>query len=117
MNVRVLVLGIATSLALTGKATEPVDYTREIKPLLKQRCYACHGALKQKANLRLDTGAFIRRGSKNGAVIVTNDVERSPLILRVASKDPDERMPQQGEPLSPEQIELLRGGIGQGAPS
>ena len=38
-------------------AAEPVDYLRDIKPILRERCYACHGALKQKAKLRLDTAA------------------------------------------------------------
>ena len=47
-------------------AAESADYLREIKPLLKARCYACHGALKQKSDLRLDTGESIRRGGKQG---------------------------------------------------
>ena len=48
-------------------AAAPVDYARQVKPILKQRCYACHAALKQKAGLRLDTGAAIRRLVELGA--------------------------------------------------
>ena len=49
-------------------AAEPVDYVRDVKPILRERCYACHGALKQKAKLRLDTVALDdrRRASRAG---------------------------------------------------
>ncbi len=39
-----------------------VEYLRDVKPILRARCYACHGALKQEAGLRLDTVAAMRRG-------------------------------------------------------
>jgi hypothetical protein len=45
---------LGAGLGATG--TESVDYLRAIKPLLRDRCYVCHGALKQKNQLRLDTG-------------------------------------------------------------
>src|SRR5262245_44575373 len=96
---------------------QPVDYLTEIKPLLKQRCYSCHGALKQKVELRLDTTEFIRKGSKHGPVVKTNSVNESPLLERVTSKDADERMPPEGEPLSAEQIEKLRRWIAAGTPA
>src|SRR5436305_946770 len=44
----------------TFPADAPVDYAREIKPLLTARCYTCHGALQQKADLRLDTAGLVR---------------------------------------------------------
>src|SRR6266550_1679646 len=102
---------------LAATAAESVDYLRDIKPLLKARCYACHGALKQKAELRLDSGEAIRHGGKHGLVVLTNEVAKSPLLLRVTSTNSDERMPAEGEALTPEQIAQLRNWIGQGAPS
>ena len=102
---------------LGALAAESVDYLREIKPLLKSRCYACHAALKQKAELRLDTGEAIRRGGKHGPVILTNEVAKSPLLLRVTSTNRDERMPAEGEALTPQQIDRLRNWIAQGAAS
>ncbi len=51
-------------------ADEAVDYVRQIKPLLKERCYSCHGALKQKAGLRLDTIKFMRAGGAEGPALV-----------------------------------------------
>ena len=44
------------------KAAGPVDYLKQVKPLLRERCYACHGPLKQKAGLRLDTAALAIKG-------------------------------------------------------
>ena len=102
---------------LGATAVESLDYLREIKPLLKTRCYACHGALKQKAELRLDTGEAIRRGGKHGPIVLTNDVLKSPLLMRVSSTNSDERMPAEGEALTPQQIESLRNWIAQGAAS
>ncbi len=44
----------------------PFDYVRDVKPLLAKHCYACHGALKQKSGLRLDTVALMRKGGDSG---------------------------------------------------
>ncbi len=94
-----------------------LDYGRDIKPVLKARCYACHGALKKEAGLRLDTGLLIRQGGASGAAIIAGQLDDSPLIHRVSAKEPGERMPPEGEPLSTEQIELLRAWISDGAKS
>src|SRR5204862_2500281 len=66
---------------------------------------------------RLDTGEAIRRGVKHVLVILTNDVAKSRLLLRVTSTNSDERMPAEGEALTPEQVARLRNWIAQGAPS
>jgi len=100
-----IILGL---LALTSSALA-VDYAAQIKPLLKQKCYACHGALKQQAELRLDTVALLLKGGKSGSA--------AKLILeRVTAEDEHERMPQEAAALSVEQIALLREWIVAGAP-
>ncbi|WP_395735789.1 PSD1 and planctomycete cytochrome C domain-containing protein [Prosthecobacter sp.] len=81
-----------------------VDYVKDIKPLLKERCVSCHGTVKQKGDLRLDAGALIQK-----------DVHHE-LLKRIASTDEDERMPPEGKRLSAEQIELLRQWTAAGAP-
>jgi len=91
------------------------DYERDIKPVLRQRCYACHSRLKQKANLRLDAGALIHKGGKGGPVVLAGKSQDSQLIKRVLSTDEDERMPPEGKPLTSEQINLLRNWIDEGA--
>ena len=111
-----LTVGLSVARAATpGPA--PVDYAAEIKPILLTRCYACHGGLQQKAGLRLDTGALAKRGGKSGAAVVPGAVAKSLLFARVTATNASERMPQEGDPLKPEQIELLRRWIAQGAAS
>lgn len=102
---------------VAGQAQE-VDYQKQIKPLLESRCYACHGALKQQGDLRLDTVAFALSGGTSGPVIIPGDPEKSELIRRVSTTELAERMPpeHEGAPLSLEEIERLRQWIRAGAP-
>ncbi len=104
----------ATAHSATGSET---DYIREIRPLLQARCFACHGALKQEAGLRLDTGALIRSGGDSGAAVEPGEPAQSLLIERVTADDSDQRMPPEGEPLQPAQIAALKSWIAQGAKS
>src|SRR5262249_15132765 len=69
--------------APSGFAADPVDYARDVKPIFKERCYACHGALKQKGKLRLDTVALMTTGGKSGAAITPGDPAASLLLERV----------------------------------
>ena len=101
-------------------ADEPVDYLTQVKPMLQQRCYACHGALKQEAGLRLDTAAFAIKGGESGAAVVAGELADSSILLkRIAATNAEERMPpsEEGEPLTAEQIELIRHWIAAGAKS
>lgn len=103
-------------LALLSSAALAVDYEKEIKPLLKERCYTCHGALKQKAGLRLDTATAMRQGGDGGDVLAK---DHSLLIKRVTTTDKDDRMPPEGEGsmLTPEQVAKLQAWIAAGAPA
>lgn len=112
----VLIFG-ACLLARSAAGAEPVDYNRQVKPLLKQRCYACHGALKRQANLRLDTGDLIRRGGDGGPAVEPGEGDESPLLERVSETDAALRMPPEGAPLTAEQVATLRAWIEQGAKS
>ena len=55
-----------------------VDYSRDVKPILSNRCYDCHGALKHKAGLRLDTAALMRKGGDSGPAVVPGNSDREP---------------------------------------
>ncbi|MGV3663685.1 MAG: PSD1 and planctomycete cytochrome C domain-containing protein [Prosthecobacter sp.] len=94
--------------------TQAVDYERDIKPLLKERCVSCHGSMKQKGGLRLDAGALIVKGGKHPA-IVAGAGARSELVSRVLSHDEDERMPPEGARLSEAQVAALRQWVDEGA--
>lgn len=93
-------------------------FAQELKPLLRQRCFSCHGALKQQANLRLDTVASIVRGGDSGPAAIAGNPDQSPLIQRVSANDLAQRMPPQheGESLSDAQIASLRAWIAAGSP-
>jgi Protein of unknown function (DUF1553)/Protein of unknown function (DUF1549)/Planctomycete cytochrome C len=102
--------------ALPARAAQGVDYVREVKPILVARCYACHGALKQKSGLRLDTVALMKKGGDNGPVIVPGKSTESPLFAHVSTPG-RKRMPpaSEGEPLKKGEVALLRAWIDQGA--
>jgi hypothetical protein len=96
-------------------AEPPVNYSRDIKPLLTSRCYACHGPDEgqRKAKLRLDV-----RDSAIKKAIKPGNAAESPLAQRISSKDPNQVMPPpkaKKEPLTTAQIDLLRRWIDQGA--
>lgn len=98
-----------------ANSAEKVDYERQIKPIFRNRCTACHGALKQKAKLRLDTANFMLQGGYGGPAIEPGHAEESLLLERLVESDQDLRMPPEGAPLTPEQIELVKSWISQGA--
>ncbi len=104
-----------------GRETEDraVDFGEDIRPLLSNRCFVCHGPdeAERAAGLRLDSaeGAFEDLGGY--AAITPGDAESSELMLRVTSDDPDTVMPppESGKPFSADEIERLRRWIDQGA--
>jgi hypothetical protein len=116
-----MVVPAALSAAEGGKMTAaaPVDFGRDIKPILSENCFACHGfdPAQRKADLRLDTpeGAF-KALKSGGKAVVANDTAASELMKRVIATNAL-RMPpaSTGKKLSAEQIELLRRWIEQGA--
>ncbi|MCO6459648.1 MAG: DUF1549 domain-containing protein, partial [Pirellulaceae bacterium] len=115
-----LLLLLAASLPEATSSTARaagVSYADQIKPLLAEKCWACHGALKQESGLRLDASQLIRQGGDSGPAIVAGQPQASLLLERVADKDPATRMPPagEGEPLSAEQLTLLREWIEKGA--
>src|SRR5437764_2378072 len=122
MNYRRLFLANLTLLACVvparaeaprGKPAPAIDFTRDIRPILSENCFACHGPDEKarKAKLRLDTkeGAFatLRRGGKP---LVPGKPAESEVIVRISSSEPTEIMPpaKSGKHLKPEQIELLK---------
>ncbi len=96
-------------------AEEPVQYNRDIRPILAEHCFACHGAdsASREAGLRLD----IREAAIETGVLVPGDCEGSPVIERVLTDDVDLIMPplESKKPLSDEQKQLLQQWVTQGA--
>ncbi|MFO0907685.1 MAG: DUF1553 domain-containing protein [Isosphaeraceae bacterium] len=99
----------------TRSAAEAVDYVRHVKPLLAKHCVSCHGSIKPRAGLRLDTARSALQGGTSGPAIVAGHAEESPLIEALLGTGGGERMPLKREPLSEQEIQLLRTWINQGA--
>src|SRR5438105_5711406 len=121
-----LVMIAATSRGQGGasakrQATAAIDFAREIRPILSENCFTCHGPdeSQRKAKLRLDTrdGALgkLRRG---GHAVVPGIPGESALLHRILATDAEERMPPAttNKRLSPQQIDLIKRWIDEGAP-
>jgi len=98
-----------------------VQFNRDIRPILADACFHCHGPDpgSRKASLRLDTEAgFFSSREKEGPTIVKGDPDKSPLYQRLITTDEDDLMPppDQHKPLKPAQIAMIRDWIAQGAP-
>ncbi len=95
---------------------KPVDFGREIRPLLAKRCFHCHGPDKAESSLRLNSqeSAFAETDSGMYAIVPGKPGE-SELIARISETDESLRMPPEGKPLSPEQIQTMKRWIASGA--
>lgn len=92
-------------------------YKEQVAPILKLRCYNCHAALKQKNGLRLDGEIFIKKGGKNGKILVAGNTFKSPLYTSLVLPIDDEKhMPPKGKhQLSQSEILIIENWIKSGA--
>ena len=97
----------------------PVDFNRDIRPLLSDRCFQCHGpdASTREAGLRLDEELAAKRDRGGYAAVVPGDAGHSELIRRITSEDDNEKMPPPhlGKPLAAAEVELLKRWVDEGA--
>jgi mono/diheme cytochrome c family protein len=113
-------LGVGFLAPPAGRAADAVDFNRDIRPILANNCFRCHGpdVKERKADLRLDTedGAFADLGGH--AAVVRGKPADSELIARVTATDPAQLMPPRktGKKLTSREIDLLTRWIKQGAP-
>ncbi len=96
-----------------------VDFNRDVRPVLSEKCYHCHGADEgsRKAKLRLDVRDEAVKDRDGAFAVKPKDVEHSDVMARILSKDPDEVMPppEHGHALTAREIEIVRKWIAQGA--
>ena len=96
---------------------DDVDYLRDVKPILQQHCYDCHGPDQPQAGLRVDAAALAIAGGDSGAAIVPGDTDASKLLAAVeGTSDEISQMPLDSDPLSAAEINVLRRWIAAGAP-
>ena len=110
-----LVHGAVDSSKLPPPADRTVDFVKDVQPIFQASCSSCHGAEKQKSGFRLDVKQVALAGGDLGKGIIPGKSAESPLIHYVAGLDEKMRMPAEGEPLTAEQVGVLRAWIDQGA--
>ena len=115
---RILLGLVLMHLPLAATAAEPVavDFLKDVKPILAQRCYRCHSSLEQESGLRLDSVPAILKGGDGGAIVATGKSGESRLIAAVL-RTGDLKMPPEGHPLTEAQIAILKAWIDVGAPA
>jgi mono/diheme cytochrome c family protein len=108
-----LIAGLFGAQAGVAQEPEKVDFQRDIRPILSNHCFKCHGPALQKSGVRLDSHeAALKRKA-----IVPGRVDASKVIDRILAEDDVERMPPKsaGDRLKPAQVEMLKKWIAQGA--
>jgi hypothetical protein len=119
LRVPAIASALLAAAAARAAAPAPLEFNRDIRPILSENCFYCHGqdAAHREAKLRLDEreSAVLPRDGRT--VIVPGRPEASELMLRLLSKEEDEQMPppSSNKHVTPEQVELLRRWIAEGA--
>jgi len=96
---------------LVDRAHEPVSFASDVMPILERHCWECHSADNVELGLRLDSYEGMMLGSDYGTVIEPGDPDGSLLVDMIESGD----MPEEGDPVSPEDLEIIKTWIAEGA--
>lgn len=99
---------------LPPPASRPVDFARDIQPILDASCAKCHGRGKAKGGFRIDTRQALLEPADSGPAVLPGNSRESYLIHLVSGLDPEFVMPDKGTRLTPDQVGLLRAWIDQG---
>lgn len=106
----------ATPALLVPAAAAEVDFDASVRPIFEAHCAECHGEDQQKSGLRLDDALGLLRGGESGEpLLVAGNSEGSYLMQRVTTENEADRMPPKGPRLDPEELEILRRWIAEGA--
>ena len=101
------------------RAAEPVDFNRDIRSVLSNTCFKCHGPdeAERQADLRFDTREGALANLEGHAAIVPGQPEASEILKRITSTDPEVMMPPPGagRRVTPQEVELIRRWIAEGA--
>jgi len=110
---------VSAALTATASAATKLDFNRDIRPILSDNCFACHGldAKKRKADLRLDVPEAAFKAIEGVFPIKPGSPEKSSVIQRILTKDEDEVMPppESNKHITPAQVEILQRWIKEGA--
>ena len=112
-------LSVSSLSVAPTSAKSSIDFNRDVRPILSDKCYSCHGPDEEhrEADLRLDVAEEAVADRDGTQAILPGDALQSEVWLRITSEDPDELMPpaDSHKSLTPEEIELVRRWIDEGA--
>jgi len=117
-------LAVAANSGSQPKAGEPIDFTNHVLPILEDRCFSCHQepydkngrTIQPKAGLALNTYELVMKGNLDNTVVTAGDVADSYLHeVLTLDEDDDMFMPPKGGPLKPDQVDIIKRWIEEGA--
>lgn len=104
------------AIAVSKNPTAGVQFHRDIQPIFAAKCASCHGPNKPKSGFRIDDKTIAFAGGDSGeAGLVAGRLEKSEVLRRAKSADPDEVMPPKGEKLTAKELALLEAWVKAGA--
>lgn len=101
----------ATEVSTTDNTSAGVSFANDIKPIFDARCIKCHGVERIKEGLDMQTYENIMAGSRNGPVIEPGNADNSYLVQQIV----DGEMPDRGDPVTPDELQLIIDWVNQGA--
>lgn len=116
MTFRQFLLALASLLGVSATSAQTPDFDREVLPIFETSCTLCHGAELQESQLRLDSEAAVMQGGVSGRIVTPGDSDASLLVRRLLGQD-EPQMPMGGDPLSPDELTVIRAWIGTLSPS
>ena len=112
----VILIGLATVSVMFFKKEQKIDFNAQIRPILNKNCITCHGGVKQNGGFSVLFREEALGNTESGKpAIIPGDPEHSEFIRRITTHDTEERMPLEKNPLSQDEIDLLRTWVKQGA--
>jgi hypothetical protein len=111
-----LLIALATATYFSFNRSSKINFNTQVKPIFNKKCIACHGGVKAKSDFSLLFREDAMKPAKSGKYpIVPGKPGESEMIKRITNNDPEERMPYKHEPLSKDEISILKNWIKQGA--
>ncbi|MEN9665507.1 MAG: hypothetical protein RLZZ326_1870 [Planctomycetota bacterium] len=105
----------AADVAIDAPAGDGIDFEQDVLPILRARCVECHGPVAQESGLRVDSRQALLAGGDVGPAVVPGEPTKTEILRRMATTDPDERMPPEGEPLTAAEIAAVSRWVAGGA--
>lgn len=107
---------LALLVAAVAGAGEPVDFNRDVRPILNEKCMGCHGGVKHAGGISVQYREdILGKGESGRPSVVPGKPEESELIRRILTDDHDDRMPKEKAPLSKAQADILVRWVKEGA--